>query len=223
MNELKITVEIPGLEKLVAEMRKQNELLSGPKVVVNQKYKEPEIKESETKEPETQPVPAAEDNDESDSKVAGRRTYIFFKDTKTGAVIEKGEEVPTHDGATGVSKTKWEKLCDKYNLDPETGDKLEYLHEDDDLDLDEPESQPETTSDESDNDDDLDLGLDDDSDAGETLTIDDVKPVLIKVMKSQGRETVLKILKKYGASNVENIKPEDFGAIKADAEKALAA
>lgn len=151
-------------------------------------------------------------------KVAGRKTYIYFKDTKTGAVIEKGEEVPTNDGATGVSKSQWEKLCDKHGLDPETGKKPEPKKDDDDLPSDDDDlPSGDDDSAESGDLDDLDLGLDDEP----AIDLQAVKSQLMNVMKTKGRETVLKIFKKLEVSNADQLKPEDYQKAYDIAEKVL--
>jgi hypothetical protein len=225
MSELKITVEIPGLEELVAEMRRNNELVAKTMVsndmtaATSKSQPVPEAEsetETEAATSKSQPVPEAS-NDESENKVAGRRTYVFFKDSKTGTIVEKGEEVPTENGAVGVSKTKWEKLFEKYDLDPSTGKKNEAEPEaDDDDDLDLP------GDDDSANDDD-DLGLGGDDNSGEVIDKNAVHQKLIDYMKQSGREPVLKLFKKYGATNFDNLPEENFADIYRDVKKWLSA
>ena len=72
--------------------------------------------------------------DGDEPKIAGKVTYVFFEDSGTGRIVQKGEVVPTDDGATVLkSKAAWEKVCEEHNLDLATGEKIE----DDGLGLDE--------------------------------------------------------------------------------------
>lgn len=155
---------------------------------------------------------------ESTENVAGRKTLVWNKKDHTGQVIEKGEVVPTGDDLVNVGKSKWEDLCKKYDLDVKTGqptpksDDESGVDDFDDLD----ESTPESASESAD---DLDLGLEDDNTSA--LTRADVKNELLKVMK-YGREEVLKVMKKFGARNFEEIKEADFEACYAAAQQYVA-
>lgn len=149
--------------------------------------------------------------------LATRKQYIFFKDNNSGAVLEKGDEVPTDNGATGVNKVTFEKLAKKHGFDPATGQpEVENDSvEDDDLaddDLDEVESQsePEVGGD----DDEFDFG-DDDEEAEEQLTDKDVKAALMKFIEAkQGdRELGLKVLKKFGAASVSALPKEKYAEV----------
>lgn len=51
----------------------------------------------------------------------------------------------------------------------------------------------------------------------------DVKPTLLKLNQEKGRDALSGLLKKYNAPNGDKIKPEDLGAILADAQTLLAA
>lgn len=221
MNEVKMTVEIPGLAELVAEMRKITEMTMGSDVSFSfgEEAKPPVEQKLEGTGAPVEEKPEATEAPESDSdlKVAGRKTYIFFKKTKTGTVVEKGEEVPAHDGATGVGLTKWNELCAKFDLDPATGEKNPEVPEpaaDDDDGLGD-------IGEEAANDDD-DLGLGTEEGTIE-VDKDTLREKLIEVMKGKGRETVLKLFKKYGATNAETVPEESYADLYADAEKVLAA
>lgn len=153
--------------------------------------------------------------DTSGAEVAGRKTYVFSKTTKTGQIIEKGEELPEGDEFVKVGKTNWEKLCDKHGLDPETGNAVEEEKDDDDLsDLDEEteeEGEQEEAGEDSDDDDDLGLEEDDDDEAG--IDPAEVKKRMVRVMKEVGREDAMKVFKKFGARNFDEIKPEDLQGV----------
>lgn len=155
------------------------------------------------------------DSKSSGAEVAGRKTYVFSKTTKTGQIIEKGEELPEGDEFVKVGKTNWEKLCDKHGLDPETGNAVEEEKDDDDLnDLDEEteeEGEQEEAGEDSDDDDDLGLEEDDDDEAG--IDPAEVKKRMVRVMKEVGREDAMKVFKKFGARNFDEIKPEDLQGV----------
>lgn len=170
-----------------------------------------------------------EEGGDAEKTIAGRKTYVWDKKAKQGQIIEKGEEVPTGDNLQTVGKTNWEKLCAKYELDPTTGQAAEKPEqEDDDLgDLDDPAEETTESGDEAEDTnggeaedtnggDDLDddLGLDEDDDAEEGgASKEDVKQQMVKVMKTCGREVALKVFKKFGGRNLEEMKPEDYQAI----------
>lgn len=180
---------------------------------------------STAKQPKVEPgsaedVKASEDTHTSEPEktanaVAGRKTYVWDKQAKQGQIIEKGEEVPTGENLGNVGKTKWDQLCEKYDLDPATGKpntKEEEPEGDDDLgDLDEDLGDAAGTDS-----DDLDdgLGLDDDEEE-ETGAVgyDEVKKQMVTVMKKCGREMALKVFKKFGARNLDEVKKEDYQAI----------
>lgn len=151
------------------------------------------------------------DNQKSDADVAGRKTYVFDKTTKTGQIIEKGEELPQGDNYARVNKTKWEELAEKYGFDVETGKKVESNGAEDFDDLEE-EAEEEGEQEESgseDDDGDMGLGLDDDEDEGE-LDPAEVKKRMVRVMREVGREDALKLFKKVGARNFDEVKKEDL-------------
>lgn len=169
---------------------------------------------------------------DSESETAGKKamkkTYIFFKGDQTGVIVTKGETIPEANGATAVGKAKWEELCEKYSLDVTTGEKVVEAAGDLELDLDEePEAEsneldldeePETTVDD---DDDLDLDLDDDDDG---VKIEDVQVALRNVgsVEKLGREVSLKILKKFGATNLTNLDVKHYEDVIRVAEKQIA-
>ncbi|KAE8546163.1 hypothetical protein [Marinobacter nauticus] len=163
-----------------------------------------------------------EEGGEAEKTIAGRKTYVWDKKAKQGQIIEKGEEVPTGDDLQTVGKTNWEKLCAKYELDPATGQAAEKPEQEEDDDLGDLDDAAEETSnaveedEDTDGGDDLDddLGLDDDDDAeAGGVSKDDVKQQMVNVMKTCGREIALKVFKKFGARNLEEVKPEDYQAI----------
>lgn len=159
----------------------------------------------------------------SGGEVAGRKTYVFNKTTKTGQIIEKGEEVPEGDEFVKVGKTNWEKMCDKHKLDPATGNAVEEEEsEDDDLgDLDEEteeEGGQEESSEEADDDD---LGLDDEEEESDGPDPAEVKKRMVRVMKEVGREDAMKVFKKFGARNFDEIKPSDLQGVYDTAGKLL--
>lgn len=158
---------------------------------------------------------AAVSSDEG--KIAAKKTYIFFKETKTGAVINKGDVVPTINGATAVQKTKWESLCEKYGLDINTGQSADEPSDDDlGLDLDDDDStadldtEVDSIGDADADDDDLGLDLDDDGDQG--TKIEDVQAALRNVgaQEGLGREISLKILNKFGCSNLNGLDKKHY-------------
>ena len=172
-----------------------------------------------------QPVKGGSDIEQKTEKeVAGRKTYVFDKTTKTGQIVEKGEELPLGDNFVRVGKTKWEQICEKYNLNVETGLEAEAeeevateTEEDfDDLDNTEEEGEQE----ESGEDDDMDLGLDDEE---ESKSIDptEVKQRMVQVMREVGREDALKLFKKVGARNFGEVKEDDLPKLYDLAGKAL--
>lgn len=180
---------------------------------------------TETPKVSEQPVKGGSDIEQKTEKeVAGRKTYVFDKTTKTGQIVEKGEELPLGDNFVRVGKTKWEQLCEKYNLNVETGLEAEAEEEAateteedfDDLDNTEEEGEQE----ESDEDDDMDLGLDDEE---ESISIDPtkVKQRMVQVMREVGREDALKLFKKVGARNFGEVKEEDLPKLYDLAGKAL--
>ncbi len=155
--------------------------------------------------------------EKSDVDVAGRKTYVFNKTDKTGFIVEKGEELPVGDEFVKVAKTKWEQLCEKYELDVETGAKVEAPAEEAEEDFD--EIADDSTS-ESEGDDDLDLGLDDEPEAG-TIDRAEVKKRMIDVMRDKGREDALKLFKKFNARNFDEVKDEDLQSLYDTAGKLL--
>lgn len=189
-------------------------------------------KNSTTKQPS---VDSSAESKGKTGRIAKVKTYIFFKDNKSGCIIEKGKAIPEDNGATPCKKSNWEKLCEKYSLDVATGNPIKTTNGDDDdldLDLDEAGITGGGGDDDLDldleeagstgGDDDLDLDDEDDGlglDEEPSISRDDVKAALVKVMKSRGRETSLAVMKKYGASNLEEIKESDFEAIIATATK----
>jgi len=159
----------------------------------------------------------------SAGETAGRRTYVFDKTTKTGQIVEKGGEVPTGDNFVRMGKTKWEGICTKYELDPTTGAKVEAPADESIDDLDDLDDLDDTGSDAGD--DNMDLGLDDDEDEGQESTIDpaDVKKHMIRLMKEVNREAAMKIFKKFGARNFDEIKPSDLQGVYDLADKTIKA
>jgi len=139
----------------------------------------------------------------SDGNVAGRKTLVWDKTAKEGTIIEKGEVVPTGDNLSNVAKAKWDQLCAKYNLDPATG-KAAAAEEPEEEDLDDLDL-PEDEGDDG-------LGLDDDEDAPE-IDLKTVKTKLIELMRSHSREGVVKLLKKHGAKNADELAPGKYQAI----------
>jgi hypothetical protein len=140
--------------------------------------------------------------------VAGRKTYVWNKTTKTGQIVDKGGVVPTGDDLVNVGKVKWEAACEKYDVDPATGEKLaedkpvaEAADDLDDLD--------DLDSDVADDLDDLD-DLDDET---ATINRDDVKKVMVRVMREVGREDALKLFKTHGARNFDEVKDDKLGAM----------
>ena len=155
--------------------------------------------------------------------IAGRKTYVWNKTTKTGQIVEKGGEVPVADHLVNVGKTKWEEACKKYDVDPATGQKVE------DKPVDE-ESKPLAEEAAEDDLGDLDdLGADESDDLGDLDDLDDlgadepainrdsVKAVMVRVMREVGREDALKLFKKNGARNFDEIKDDKLGALQNDA------
>ena len=180
---------------------------------------------TETPDVSEQPVKGGSDIEpKTEKEVAGRKTYVFDKTTKTGQIVEKGEELPVGDNFVRVGKTKWEQICEKYNLNVETGLEAEAEEEAateteedfDDLDNTEEEGEQE----ESGEDDDMDLGLDDEE---ESKSIDptEVKQRMVQVMREVGREDALKLFKKVGARNFGEVKKEDLPKLYDLAGKAL--
>ena len=150
--------------------------------------------------------------DKPEVVIAGRKTYVWNKTTKTGEIIEKGGEVPVADHLVNVGKTKWEDACKKYDVDPATGQKIEDepVEEEAADDLDDLDADGAGDLDELD-----DLSdLDDDE---PTVNRDSVKAVMVRVMREVGREDALKLFKKNGARNFDEIKDEKLGALQKDA------
>lgn len=167
---------------------------------------------AEEKAPAPKVVKGSSDDHKSDVEVAGRKTYVFDKTTKTGQIIEKGEELPQGDNYVRVGKTKWEELAGKYDFDVETGKKVETNGAEDFDDLEEEaeeEGEQEESGSEDDDGDDMDLGLDEDEDEGE-LDPTEVKKRMVRVMREVGREDALKLFKKVGARNFDEVKKEDL-------------
>lgn len=210
------------IEALTETLERTISALSGLNLASTQ---EPTSDSTVKQEPEsTKGVESTADTEsKSEAKIAGRKTFIWNTETKTGQVVEKGDEVPEGDNLKNVRGPKFEELCKKYGCDPETGKPPELGNAEektDDLDLDEPETEATASEDdldldegEADNsDDDLDLDLDDDDPSDpEELTVDEkaeVQASLIKVTKEckRGREVVLKILEKVGVSNIDALR-----------------
>jgi hypothetical protein len=143
--------------------------------------------------------------------LAGRKTYVWNKTTKTGEIVEKGGVVPTGDDLVNVGKVKWEAACEKYDVDPATGKKL----------AEEAESEPDNElADQLDDLDDLDSDgaddlddLEDLEDEATTINRDDVKKVMVRVMREVGREDALKLFKSHGARNFDEVKDDKLGAM----------
>lgn len=155
---------------------------------------------------------SSSDKEETGTQVAGRKTYVWDKKEHIGHIIEKGEELPTGENLANIGKSKWDDLCKKYDLDPATGKPAEPAEPetaDDDLDL------PEDTDDGDDG-----LGLDDPEDEG-AISYADAKAKLVAYMKVGGREAALKLMKKYGARNFDEVKESDYAAIVKDAEAGI--
>lgn len=160
--------------------------------------------------------------DDGEKKIAGKKTYIWFKDLNEGVIVERGEEIPTDNGAVAVQKGSWDTACKKYGVDPETGKKPVEKGGDDLDDLDDLGSDNIAGTD-----DDM-GGLDDLDDLGDfeeeqeaTISRDEVKKKLIEVMKKKDRETVQKIFAKFKAKNIESVKEEDLQALYDTAVKVL--
>lgn len=158
----------------------------------------------------------------TENKVAGKKTYIFMKNVKKGFIVQKGELLPIMDEHTvSVGKTKWDELCKKYGLDPETGDdpsrkaskaatSSDELEDDleetvteqasDELEDDLEETVTEQASDELDDD----LDLDDEPEAIDPVQV--LRDKLIEVVKKTGqKELVRKILAKLEVQNADGL------------------
>lgn len=174
--------------------------------------------------------PAEKAEPKAEAATAGRRTYIFFKETKQGTIVEKGEVLPTENGAQGVNKTTWENLCQKYNLNPATGhladagEEASGADDFDDLDEDTASSASSDAANAAGTDgDDLDddLGLDAEEEAtGPSLA--DVKAKLVALMKATNREMVLKVMRKFGAENADGLKDADYADVITVADRQIA-
>jgi len=175
---------------------------------------------------------ADSDDTKGAANIAGRKTYVFDKQAKQGQIVEKGGEVPAGEHLQTVGKTNWDKACKKYNLDPATGqpnqeeeetevDDLDDLGTDADASASEPDGTAEQATDDTDDDDDL--GLDDDEEEDtDGVSYDDVKKQMVTVMKKCGREMTLKVFKKFGARNLDEVKKEDYKSIFDLADKQIA-
>lgn len=163
----------------------------------------------------------------TENKIAGKKTYIFMKNEKKGFIVQKGELLPIMDEHTvSVGKTKWDELCKKYGLDPETGDDparkaaKEAIRNEkvvsDDLDDDLEETVTEQASDELEDDleetvteqvsDELedDLDLDDEPEAVDPVQV--LRDKLIEVVKKTGqKELVRKIFAKLEVQNTDQL------------------
>ena len=145
---------------------------------------------------------ADSDDTKGAANIAGRKTYVFDKQAKQGQIIEKGEEVPAGEHLQTVGKTNWDKACKKYNLDPATGQPNQEEEETEVDDLDDLGTDAD------------DLGLDDDEEEDtDGVSYDDVKKQMVTVMKKCGREMALKVFKKFGARNLDEVKKEDYKSI----------
>jgi len=145
---------------------------------------------------------ADSDDTKGAANIAGRKTYVFDKQAKQGQIIEKGEEVPAGEHLQTVGKTNWDKACKKYNLDPATGQPNQEEEETEVDDLDDLGTDAD------------DLGLDDDEEEDtDGVSYDDVKKQMVTVMKKCGREMTLKVFKKFGARNLDEVKKEDYKSI----------
>ena len=164
--------------------------------------------------------------EKSTGQIATRKQYIFFKDNNSGAVLEKGDQVPVDNGATGVNKVTFEKLAKKHGFDPETGQAIAASTEPDPVD-DDLEDLNAVASDPAPEPDEFDLDGDDEN----QLTEADVKGALMKFIEArQGdRELGLKVLKRFGAVSVSTLPSEKYaevidfctrGAEKANTKKA---
>lgn len=135
------------------------------------------------------------------TKLAKKLTRIFFKDSKTGVIVKQGEPLPATDpdNAVSVAKTKWDQLCEKYHLDPETGKKPESVFsekEDDDF------GDGEFSLDGDGDGDDFGLGLDGEPEQQlPAATQPEMLEALRNLAKLKGKEEVIKILKPYGNAN----------------------
>lgn len=203
------------LEELTQAIKQLPDALSivlanaGKAAVVDHKTSESKADPANQNTASGESTKGGSDNESSGGEIAGRKTYVFDKTTKTGRIIEKGEELPEGDQFVKVGKANWEKLCDKHNLDPASGEALEEAEEEDDLDLGDEEGEQEEESEE--DDDDLGLGDEDEEEESE-ITVDEVKAQMVRVMKEVGREDAVKIFKKFGARNINEVKPEDLQA-----------
>jgi hypothetical protein len=145
---------------------------------------------------------ADSDDTKGAANIAGRKTYVFDKQAKQGQIVEKGEEVPAGEHLQTVGKTNWDKACKKYNLDPATGQPNQEEEETEVDDLDDLGTDAD------------DLGLDDDEEEDtDGVSYDDVKKQMVTVMKKCGREMTLKVFKKFGARNLDEVKKEDYKSI----------
>lgn len=166
-------------------------------------------------------VPKTDDcssEQESDVRIAKKKTYVVFENEKRGLIVQAGEEVPEGDGIVTVNRTNYAKMARDLGFDPRTGESLstpEPESEDDDLDdlddVESPEPEPEPESEDDDLDDLLD-GLGDDE---PQPTIDDVKVILRKVISCDDgkREKALKILNKFGVRNVQELDESKYAEI----------
>lgn len=185
---------------------------ANPMVAAPQTTTDSKADPAEEKAPDSKVVKGSSDDQKSGFEVAGRKTYVFDKTTKTGQIIGKGEELPQGDNYVRVGKTKWEELARKYEFDVETGKKVETNGAEDFDDLEEEaeeEGEQEESGSEDDDGDDMDLGLDEDEDEGE-LDPTEVKKRMVRVMREVGREDALKLFKKVGARNFDEVKKEDL-------------
>lgn len=211
--EQKVEELTQAIKSLPAELA--GILNSGEKVISTISANQPKVDQGDKADDKASASKSTGGETKEAANIAGRKTYVWDKQAKQGQVIEKGEVVPTGENLGNVGKTKWDQLCEKYDLDPANGKpnaKEEESEDDDDLgDLDEDLDNAAGTDG-----DDLDdgLGLDDDEEE-ETGTVgyDDVKKQMVTVMKKCGREMALKVFKKFGARNLDEVKKEDYQAI----------
>jgi len=198
---------------------------ANPAVTVEQKAEKAEtpVKAEKAETSASDSTKGGSDNSESTGgEKAGRKTYVFDKTTKTGQIVEKGEELPEGDNFVRVGKTKWEQLCEKYNLDAATGEAVKEEPEDEDLDDTEEEGEQEEAGEESTDgeDDDMGLGLDDEEDEG-SVDPAEVKKRMVRVMREVGREEALKLFKKIGARNFDEVAEDKLPKLYELAGKAL--
>jgi len=222
---MSIEQRLEDLTKAINELPSAIAQVLGSTAVVEKKTEKPEapVKAEKADTAAKESTKGGSDNSESTGgEKAGRKTYVFDKTTKTGQIVEKGEELPEGDNFVRVGKTKWEQLCEKYNLDAATGEAVKEEPEDEDLDDTEEEGEQEEAGEESTDgeDDDMGLGLDDEEDEG-SVDPAEVKKRMVRVMREVGREEALKLFKKIGARNFDEVAEDKLPKLYELAGKAL--